>query len=176
MTANAIEQRLQALEDRAAIEAALARYCRGVDRCDLAMLKSAYWEDSVDDHGSFVGPGWAFAEAVVPALLSMKQTMHAISNAHIELMGEWAKVETYCVAYHLIPAPAGDAEMVVGGRYLDRFEKRNGEWRIKHRLYVMDWNQNGPATAIWDQGLFAQLKTRGARAGADPWATAEHLQ
>ncbi|MFZ4122290.1 MAG: nuclear transport factor 2 family protein [Caulobacterales bacterium] len=176
MTQDSLALRLELLEDRCAIEAALVRYCRGVDRCDEALLKSVYWEDSVDDHGSFVGPGWAFAAALMPALSGMKGTMHAISNIHIELMGDWARAETYCVAYHLLPAAGQDREMVVGGRYLDRFEKRSGEWRIKHRLYVMDWNQNGPSTAIWDEGLFAQLKMRGGRGTADPWATAEHLR
>ena len=26
-----------------------------------------------------------------------------------------------------------------GGRYLDEFERREGEWRIARRTYVMDW-------------------------------------
>ncbi|MBI1252252.1 MAG: nuclear transport factor 2 family protein [Alphaproteobacteria bacterium] len=154
----------------------LARYCRGIDRCEVETLKSVYWPDGVDDHGTFVGLGHDFAEAVTPRLLDMKQTMHAIANVTIELMGDWARVETYVIAYHLIPSESGDQEMIVGGRYLDHFEKRSGAWRIKHRLYVMDWNQNGPATAIWDRGLFAQLKTRGARGADDPWETAPHLR
>lgn len=170
------EALLQAVADRQAIEAALVRYSRGIDRCDMDVLKSVYWEDSIDDHGSFVGPGWDFAENVIPALKQMKATMHAVSNMHIELMGDWARTETYCVAYHLVPGDAGDQDMVVGGRYLDRFEKRAGEWRIKVRVYVMDWNQNMPSTGIWDQGLFAQLKTRGSRGPADPWATLPHLR
>ena len=49
------------------------------------------------------------------------------------------------------------ASSVVGGRYLDRFERRDGQWKIAHRLYVMDWNINGASTAEWQHGLFGRL-------------------
>lgn len=156
------------LADREAIRDVLARYCRAIDRCDVVLLKSVYWDDARDDHGSFCGNAWEFADYVIPALKRMKQTMHQISNVLIDLNGSEARVETYCVAYHLVPAPNGDTEMTVGGRYLDRFERRDGEWRIADRLYVMDWNQNAPASARWDDGMYAALKTRGLRYPDDP--------
>ena len=59
--------------------------------------------------------------------------------------------------------------MIVAGRYLDRMEKRNGEWRILRRVYVMDWNQNNTATVSWDSPFYASLRTRGARTPDDPW-------
>jgi hypothetical protein len=159
---------LQTLADREAIREVLARYCRGIDRCDLELLKSVYWPDGTDDHGSFSGNAWQFAEYVIPALSAMKQTMHQISNIVIELEGAVARCETYCVAYHLLPSDEGDVEMTVGGRYLDRLERRAGEWRIASRVYVMDWNQNGKATVRWEGGIYSGLKTRGTRYPADP--------
>ncbi len=65
-----------------------------------------------------------------------------------------AKAETNCVALHIIPAPEGEIELVVGGRYLDRLVKREDRWRIAERLYVMDWNRSGPATMQQEGGLF----------------------
>lgn len=171
--AEARDPAVQAMLDKQAIHDVLVRYCRGVDRCDLAMLKSAYWPDAVDDHGTFNGNAMEFCETLIPALKGMDQTMHAIGNVHMELHGDKAKVETYCTAYHYIPGPDGHVDMIAGGRYLDRMEKRNGEWRIAYRLYVMDWNQNMPATAQWDEGIFAMLKTRGKRHPDDPWDTFE---
>lgn len=160
---------VQALLDRAAILDVLARYCRGVDRCDAETLKSAYWPDALDDHGTFNGNAMEFVDGLVPALRGMDRTMHAISNMLIELTGETATAETYCHAYHEFSDPdGGKVEMVVGGRYLDRFEKRGGEWRIAHRLYVMDWNRNGPSTAEWEAGIYGQLRTRGGRWPDDP--------
>jgi hypothetical protein len=59
--------------------------------------------------------------------------------------------------------------MIVGGRYIDNLEKRGDEWRILHRLYVMDWNQNSKSTAEWNEGLYGQLKTRGKKFPKDPF-------
>lgn len=155
--------------DKQAIHEVLVRYTHGVDRCDLAMLKSAYWPDGTDDHGTFSGNAMEFCEIIVETLRGLDRTMHSISNVMIDLCGDKAKVETYCVAYHQFATPDGQVEMVVGGRYLDQMQKRDGEWRIFHRLYVMDWNRNVPSTAQWDGDLYSQLATRGARTPDDPF-------
>jgi hypothetical protein len=145
------------------INEALARYCRGIDRCDLETLKSVFWSDAITDYGDGDAKAWAWCENVVTALRRMEHTQHAISNVLIDLHGDTANVETYCRAYHETRADNGFREMMVGGRYLDRFMRRNGEWRILHRQYVMDFNQNGPSTAQWDNGLYAGLKIVGKR-------------
>jgi hypothetical protein len=35
-------------------------------------------------------------------------------------------------------------DSVYGGRYLDELEKRDGEWRISKRMYILDWSQQFP--------------------------------
>lgn len=155
--------------DREAIRCVLHRYSHGVDRADLETLKSVYWPDGTDDHGTFNGNAWEFAEYLIPAISKMEMTLHTVSNINIELDGDKAKVEAYCVAYHRLGGEDGKTEMVVGGRYLDRFEKRDGEWRIAYRLYCMDWNRNVPSTDGGDEGIYAGLQTRGARFPNDPW-------
>lgn len=161
---------IRAIADRQAITEILNRYCHGVDRCDMDLLKSAYWPDAIDEHGTFNGNALAFCEATLPALAAMTCTMHMVSNVQIRLDGDHAAVQSYCLAFHQIPATeqAGASEMIVGGRYLDRMERRDGEWRIAHRLYVMDWNSNAASTMILDKGLYARLTTRGARFPGDP--------
>ncbi len=158
---------LRALIAKQAIAEALARYGRGIDRCDLETLLGVFWPDARADYGS----GWQGAAdwcaATVDALRGMHRTMHSIGNVLIELTGDTATAETYCHAYHELDGPDGLREMVVGGRYLDRFERRAGEWKIAERLYVMDWNRNTASTAQWD-GFYAALKRRGARKPDDP--------
>lgn len=153
------------------IEQALARYCHGVDRCDVDILKSAFWADATADYGSGESNAHVFAEGLIPALLSMQLTHHSISNILIQFDDNVtnAKVQTYCNAFHLTEVEGQMVEMEVGGRYLDQFEKRAGEWRIASRLYVMDWNRNGPSTANWTTGLYAQLSHRGGRGVTDPF-------
>lgn len=146
----------------------LTRYSRGIDRCDIATLSAVFWPDAVADYGSGRQNAHDWARATVAALKGMHRTQHAISNLLIDVDGEAARAETYCQAYHEFDGPAGRTEMVVGGRYLDRLERRGREWRIAERTYVMDWNRNAPSTALWDEGIYAGLKRRGGRLPDDP--------
>jgi hypothetical protein len=49
------------LADREAIRECLYRYCRGVDRLDADMIRSAYWPDCVDNHLEFTGASFPSA-------------------------------------------------------------------------------------------------------------------
>ena len=151
-----------------AITDALTRYCRGIDRCDFDALKSAFWPDAIVNYGQADQNAWTWGEATLNALRTMERTQHAISNILIDVAGDRATGETYCRAYHEVKTDDGAIEMMVGGRYLDRFEKRGREWRIARRQYVMDFNQNGPSTSQWTTGIYAGLKTVAARAPEDP--------
>jgi len=71
----------------------LYRYCRAADRGDLALLKSCYHPDSLDDHGFFKGSGWDFADYVLTVLSEIELSIHSISNPLIELHGKKAYVE-----------------------------------------------------------------------------------
>ena len=146
----------------------LARYARGIDRCDLDTLLGVFWPEAKADYGSGEQLAAAWCKATLEALKGMLRTQHAISNQLVEIDGDEARAETYCQAYHELESPAGRREMVVGGRYLDRLERRNGEWRIAQRTYVMDWNRNTPSTSLWDEGMYRGLNIRGARLPDDP--------
>ena len=153
---------------RSEITQVLNLYCRGIDRCDLESLARVFWPDAVCDYGSGSQNAMAWSEATVAALKGMLRTQHAVSNMLIDVDGDRAKAETYCHAYHEIEGKAGRTEMVVGGRYLDLLQRRDAIWRIASRVYVMDWNRNVPSTCEWDSGIYASLKTRGARLPDDP--------
>ena len=159
---------LRAVADRLAIIHILTVYSRGIDRCDLETLKTTFWPDGTAQYGDQPQNAHAWAAATVAALKGMNRTFHSLSNMLITLDGDTARGETYCTAYHEVAGPDGPIEMVVGGRYLDRLEKRNGEWRIASRLYVMDWNRNVPSTCQWDEGIYAGLVNRGSRKPDDP--------
>ena len=161
-------KQIQALWDHQQIQQVMARYCRAIDRLDKELLKTVYWPDAVDNHGIFNGNAWEFAEYIIPMLQGMRCTMHQTSNMVIELQGDLAAVETYVNAYHLADGENGaQHDFVVGGRYVDRFERRNGEWRIARRTFVMDWNQNLTATVLWDGPLYGKLEVRGRRDRSD---------
>ena len=110
------------------------RYCHGVDRLDPDVMKSAYWPEAIDEHGSFVGNGHEFVEYCMTAHLKWAWTMHSIYNHQIELDddGTHATGQIYNVT-HLGRADSADID-VWYGRYLDQYEKRGDEWRILHRV------------------------------------------
>lgn len=151
------------------IRQVLYRYCRGVDRGDRAMLKDVYHPDATDDHGAWQGHGRDFADYIVDSLDGAQgASQHHITNVLIELEGEQAAVESYFIAFHPY-GDEGDSERLafVGGRYLDRFERRDGRWRIARRRVVLDWSREAlPGDAWAAQTHFAS----GARRDQDPSA------
>jgi len=165
------EKGLQFVLDRIAIEDCLTRYCHGVDRCDPDLLRDAYWPDATDDH-IFVCGGREDAIAwIIESVKAQEQAMHAIGNMLIRIDGDEARVQTYFNSYHRIRGRSGaPKDVTMAGRYLDRMEKRNGEWRIAERKVVMDWWRNYSDSADWERGLFGTKIEVGKRGEDDPSA------
>jgi hypothetical protein len=130
-----IEQLLARLE----IEALLVRYCRGVDRCDVELMKSCFHPGAIDDHGFFSGPADIFAEQAAQNLPKrFSSTKHFLTNVHLELAGDHARSESYVLALFRMDEAGLKSDMTISARYLDVIERRNGEWKIAHRTLVND--------------------------------------
>ena len=119
---------------------------RGTDRLDRELMASCYHPDGTDDHNVFRGTGTAFAQWVVDTLPHFQATMHFIGPPRIRNEGDRAQVDTYCVAHH-VSKPDDDGQqtdMVLGLRYVDRFERRVHEgaatWLIAARVCAFDWS------------------------------------
>jgi hypothetical protein len=135
-----------------AISDAILRFARGADSSDLELMRSAYWPDATDDHGNFSGNALEFTEFAIEVLKRFRVTMHFITNTAITFPAAGqAHAESYFYAYHEhLPGPHGGPVMVtlVGGRYIDRFEERNGEWRILARVVTMEWSEHRPGATL----------------------------
>ena len=132
-----LSPKLQELIDRQEILECVHRYARALDRHDDELLASVFHEDAIDNHGPWVGPRDDFVEwANHECHNALAAHMHHITTHNCELAGDVAHAETYVMFVH---RPKTGSEILVGGgRYVDRFEKRNGEWRIALRRVVMD--------------------------------------
>ena len=141
------------IADREAIRDCLFRYCRGIDRIDPELLRSAYWPGAMDYHTGFSGTIEEFIEWALPNLRGMEDRTHMIGNILIQLDGDKAKVESYLWSVTIV---TGDEprQVMITGRYLDKFEKRNDEWRIAERLVIHDWFEETAATRDWSVGPF----------------------
>jgi len=158
------------LADREAIRDCLYRYCRGIDRCDADLLRSAYWPDGLDSHAVPGKPplnAYDFIGRVMPKLEMMQRTQHQITNSLIRIDGDNANVESYFWAVHQEHRDGELQDVHAAGRYLDRFTKRNGEWRIAHRHVLIDWFRVGEKSSDWSQGMFGKPSEGGDRFGRD---------
>lgn len=167
---DAMAERLALLEAREAIRDCLHRYCRGIDRADADLLRSAYWPDAIDDHVLFNGNALDFVDWCVPLLTQVEHSQHTIGNAIINVDGNGASVESHYHAYERRRRASGAPyEMFVGGRYLDKFERRGGEWRILHRTVVWDWFRHFRDSADLERGVFGNGPVRmGGKSPDDP--------
>ena len=162
-----LDPAVQALLDKQACVELVYKLARSIDRCDEPLLRSLFHPDATDDHGVFVGTAADFATWVMPVLASMKRTQHHVGNVLIQLDGDRAYGESYFIAHHTVAQEGGDDIFTLAaGRYLDRFERRNGEWKISHRHAAYDWNSTVPSSDSWDRANPGAM-TYGARAPHD---------
>jgi len=150
---DATTEELKALLEREKIRDVIARLARGEDRRDPAAITAAYWPDSRTDYGVFEGSFDDYLAWVVPGADAIKNTQHVLGQSVIELAGETALVETHVNSYHRVDMGAGDRDTLIGGRYLDRMEKRGGEWRIAQRTMLYDWYQDFGDAIDWSAGV-----------------------
>lgn len=162
---------LQHVLDRIAIEDCLYRYCHAVDRCDAELLRTVYWPDGTDDHSFWSGNAMDFVDFCIPILKSRGQTLHAIGNVMMRLEGAEARVQSYYNAIERVIGKGGAPNDVTFlGRYLDLFEKRGGDWKIKDRKVVIDSWRIYEDSCDWERGVFGTRVDTGKRGDEDPAA------
>jgi hypothetical protein len=133
---------IEALIAHRQIADVIYRYARGIDRLDFDLVRACYHPDAYDDHGAFAGTVEDFITAAKTFLLRWTATQHFMGNMLIEIEGDVARAETYAVAYHRREDAEGNGkDDIMGIRYVDRFEKRQGEWRIAYRVVATEWRR-----------------------------------
>ena len=158
---------LAALEAHRQIHAAMARYARGVDRCDRDMILSCYHPDAHDDHGPFKGTPAEFADWAIPTHLALEWNSHYIFTVHIELHGNVALTESSMIGVLRYREDGELFDLTGGGRYLDRFEDRGQGWLIAKRQIVSDWSRIDRVEARAEGGLLEGVAL-GRRDREDP--------
>jgi hypothetical protein len=147
---------------RREIEDVILRYCRGIDRLDLPLVRSCYHPDATDSHGSFSGSADEFVAWVAKLLARYESTMHFVGNVLVEVAGDAAAAESYGIAFHRSADPRAERNLIVGFRYLDRFEQRAGAWKIARRVAVTEWSRVDDAAGRFPlrAGLLAGRRDR----------------
>jgi SnoaL-like domain len=130
--------RLEKAADRQEILDCLTRFCRGMDRFDRDLYLSAFHADAQMAAGPYVGdvPGcWAWAQPMHEA--GQTTTHHSLLNNTVDISGDTAHSETY---YLFVARNRDDSNWMAGGRYIDRLERRAGQWKIALRTNLIEWS------------------------------------
>lgn len=143
------------LIDRQLILDVIHRYCRGVDRLDKDLIASSYHPDAWDDHGTFKVRGSQCADVIVARIAQQaNSSMHCITNVSYErLANDVVNTEAYFVAWLAFARGDGSFTRGLGGRYVDRFERRDNAWRIANRVVVHEWSRIDPIGEAWPPSL-----------------------
>lgn len=181
---------LAELADHEEIRQVIYSFFRASDRRDPELARRAFWEDGYCES---TAPGEPVSKWV-PSLFdptrdarfirNFETTMHFMLNMSIRLDGDMAATETYAMAYHVVPpsresiidlagatrfAELGNDdtrryELWVGTRYLSRFERRNGEWRISVHRYIVEWTKFVPYEGVHpNEGVMTYMRLPGTR-------------
>jgi len=130
-------------------------YARGVDRGEESLVRSAFHPDAWIDYGPSIFEGGLpdFINWLMEVRGGIKAVQHFITNSRADLRGDVALVETYFLAWHRLEKATGKEDFFIGGRYLDRLERRpggtGGVWKITARKQVKDWTRTMPVAELF---------------------------
>ncbi len=142
----ATDAQLQALVDRAAIHDLLMRYASAVDRYDFGLVGSCFTPDAFAIYNDLEFSGRDSIVEYVSGVRHDKVNMHFMGNQTIDLHGDTADVETYCLAFRVGERSGEDFVIVTGIRYEDQAVRHDGEWLIHRRHHHPDWRTEHDVT------------------------------
>ena len=140
------------LEDRETIRDILAAYAHAIDRRRWQMMESLFHADAVFKFGVIEGDWRGFVDQARAVIDPCLATQHQLGQVQFGFASDTVcHTETYMTAMHTIPPGYPLAAVfpdkgviysaIVAGRYVDRFEKRDGAWRIAQRTGLYDWRE-----------------------------------
>ena len=160
---------LQEMIDEFALRKLVHAYCRAVDRGDTERLRDLYHHDAVDAHGGFsAGTADQFLQELAAARPYIRSMQHNVTTVNFAINGDAAEGEIYTIAVHTLVGKGRDVDLVVGGRYLDKYEKRDDTWKISERTIVTDWAQVRDPSSMDLSHPITKDTLKGALDGGDP--------
>jgi hypothetical protein len=125
------------LMDRTAIADCIATHARGCDRHDVDLITAAYHPDGVDEHGKITNMGVEYGNWANHTHAATSQVhTHNITTHTCEIEGDTAHAESYAIVVLL--SLDGRTAQFISGRYIDRLERREGQWRIAVRRSTVE--------------------------------------
>lgn len=142
----ATPEKIAALLDRQEILDCMTRFSRSMDRFDRELFLSTFHADATIAAGNFVGgPADLYDWASNMHEQGQVATHHNLLNHTCDIDGDVAHTETY---YLFVGRNRDDSNWIAGGRYIDRLERRDGQWKIALRTNAIEWSGMVPTMPI----------------------------
>ena len=111
------------------------RYARAADARDYDAVSALFHPDAVIDGLRGSSPLAEYLELSRSTPPAYERSMHVLGDPLLELEvgADEATLDTYAVVYQIGATAEGGGNSTLGVRYLDVAERRDGEWRIRHR-------------------------------------------
>lgn len=134
-----MNDKIQDMLDRNDLLELVNRYARGLDRCDVDALHDVFFDDAQVDMISHAGSARDFVVITLEALReNAVMSSHLTSNSIFEIEGDRAIGESYLISWSVMKADGQPVPATHIGRYLDRFERRDGVWKFIYRKVIID--------------------------------------
>lgn len=133
--------------DRLEIRKLIDAYAHCADRRDAAGQMALFTTDTVfqvfmDSRAAEATYILHGREALAPTFDALNQyqaTTHFNGQSTVDLQGDKAFGESYCIAHHLTIDGDKRSLMLASIRYLDQFIKLDGKWLFSERRLMVDW-------------------------------------
>ena len=143
---------LRALLDRRELYDLALRYARAADRRDYAVFREIFTEQgAIHGHRGGVDTKPLYSiegrETIVAGLSGLEQyekTLHVVANQLVDMEGDRASGETYCMAHHIYRKDGAPMNRTMAIRYQDRFVRKDGRWYFEERRLDVDWERDRP--------------------------------
>jgi hypothetical protein len=128
--------------DTLTIREQIAEYFRGLTKRDAARAQRVFYEDAQEQHGPLAGNAHELTAEIVANLHANRATVRHCVDAWVEIDGNCALSEAGWI--NILRTDVED--QFYAGRYLDRWERRAGKWKIAARLATVDlWRFEAPS-------------------------------
>ena len=163
----ALERELRYLKDRQDILDCVVRTSRGNDRFDKELIAGSYHPDGQHELGPKIisGPEYGDHANVAHAAIS-EVNLHNVTMHSCEIDGDVAHAESYVIG--LFADKGAATSRMLAGRYIDRLERRGGQWGIVLRRATVEIAMEGKAILPNGKGVLGSGYLKGSRDRSDP--------
>jgi hypothetical protein len=142
--------------DRLAIRELIDAYAHDADRRETEKQVALFTTDAILEN-IHAEPGKIHdttmlrgSKALTDGFSTLKKfdvTMHFNGQSTLDIHGDTATGETYCLAHHIFTENGQRVIMIIGIRYLDTIVRIQGRWLFAKRQLFYDWVDKRPVNS-----------------------------